>query len=425
MLSFMNAAGKPNAERAEAGWPPVVVAGGFLTGVLLMRNLLRRGLEVYCAEWLREQHCFRSVYGTSFQCPNPDERPADWLEFMIGLSGKIGGRPVLIPAADQYVTAMARFAAELEPHFRFHRDAAAVQALLATKRNQYDLADAHGMPVPRTRFAGSREELAEFAAAARFPCVFKPTHFREWSRLPEGHPFRGVQLTVVHSAEELFEKYQLVAGLNPEVVVQEVIEGPDSDKLVYLSCYASGGRRIGSCLVRELRTSPIYFGSACVVEPIDDPETDRVCDGFLSGIGYAGLCEIELKRDSRDGRVKMIEANPRYSGTSDAAPYAGVDIGWLHYLDLIGQPVSFVGHDGRDFRHVVLTRDFSAFRSYRRAGLLTWREFFRAYRPPVAFFDFDLRDWRVTAGTLNQLFRIVVGPPIRRIFPRKRPRGSS
>ena len=421
----MNAAGKPNAERAEAGWPPVVVAGGFLTGVLLMRNLLRRGLEVYCAEWLREQHCFRSVYGTSFQCPNPDERPADWLEFMIGLSGRIGGRPVLIPAADQYVTAMARFAAELEPHFRFHRDAAAVQALLATKRNQYDLADAHGMPVPRTRFAGSREELAEFAAAARFPCVFKPTHFREWSRLPEGHPFRGVQLTVVHSAEELFEKYQLVAGLNPEVVVQEVIEGPDSDKLVYLSCYASGGRRIGSCLVRELRTSPIHFGSASVVEPIDDPETDRVCDGFLSGIGYAGLCEIELKRDSRDGRVKMIEANPRYSGTSDAAPYAGVDIGWLHYLDLIGRPVSFVGHDGRDFRHVVLTRDFSAFRSYRRAGLLTWREFFRAYRPPVAFFDFDLRDWRVTAGTLNELFRIVVGPPIRRIFPRKRPRGSS
>jgi len=425
MLSFMNAAGKPNAERAEAGWPPVVVAGGFHTGVLLMRNLLRRGLEVYCAEWLREQHCFRSVYGTSFQCPNPDERPADWLEFMIGLSGKIGGRPVLIPAADQYVTAMARFAAELEPHFRFHRDAAAVQALLATKRNQYDLADAHGMPVPRTRFAGSREELAEFAAAARFPCVFKPTHFREWSRLPEGHPFRGVQLTVVHSAEELFEKYQLVAGLNPEVVVQEVIEGPDSDKLVYLSCYASGGRRIGSCLVRELRTSPIHFGSASVVEPIDDPETDRVCDGFLSAIGYAGLCEIELKRDSRDGRVKMIEANPRYSGTSDAAPYAGVDIGWLHYLDLIGRPVSFVGPDGRDFRHVVLTRDFSAFRSYRRAGLVTWREFFRAYRPPVAFFDFDLRDWRVTAGTLNELFRIVVGPPIRRIFPRKRPRGSS
>jgi len=121
-----------------------------------------------------------------------------------------------------------------------------------------------------------------------------------------------------------------------------VIEGPDDAKLVYLSCYSQNGVRLGACLVRELRTDPIYFGSASVVEPIEDPATDALCDGFLRRIGYVGLCEIELKRDSRDQCVKLIEANPRYSVTSDAAPYAGVDLGWLHYLDLIGQPVELV-----------------------------------------------------------------------------------
>jgi predicted ATP-grasp superfamily ATP-dependent carboligase len=171
--------------------------------------------------------------------------------------------------------------------------------------------------------------------------------------------------------------------------------------------------------VRELRTFPIYFGSASVVEPVEDPETDALCDGFLRGIGYSGVCEIELKRDSRDQRVKMIEANPRYSVTADAAPYAGVDLGWLHYLDLIGQPVREVRPTKRDFRHIVLRRDFACFRSYREAGLLSWGELLKSYRPPVGFFDFDLRDWRVTADTVMELAKMVAGPAFRRVFPRR------
>ena len=419
MLSLMRRLTSPNPERAEPGWPPVVVAGGFYTGVDLMRNLIRRGLQVYCVEWLREQPCFRSVYGTSFACPNPDEKPAEWLEFMIGVSAKAGGRPVLIPSADQFVTAIARYAAELEPHFRFCYEGVALQAMLATKERQYDLASEHGLPVPRSRFVTSAANLADFAATARFPCLLKPLHYREWERLPAGNPCRGAKLVLANSAGELVEKYGAVAGFTPGVVVQEVIEGPDTAKLVYLSCYARDGRRIGACMMRELRTSPIRFGSASIVEPVADPEADRLCDNFLRGIGYTGICEIELKRDTRDGRVKMIEANPRYSGTGDAAPYAGVDIGWLHYLDVIGQPVAFVTHHGRGFRHIMLAADIATFPSYHREGLVTWWGFLRSYRPPVAFFDFDLRDWRIAAQTANRVLRNLIGPPIRKIFPKK------
>ena len=47
-----------------------------------------------------------------------------------------------------------------------------------------------------------------------------------------------------------------------------------------------------------------------VTEPVIDEDADRVCDRFLRRIGYVGICEIEMKRDTRDGRVKLIEANP-------------------------------------------------------------------------------------------------------------------
>ena len=203
------------------------------------------------------------------------------------------------------------------------------------------------------------------------------------------------------------------------MVVQEVIEGPDTAKLCYMSCYSRTGVLLGSCLVRQVRTDPIYFGSASVVEPVLDPEAHALSDAFLRGIQYAGLCELELKRDSRDGTLKLLEANPRYSVTSDAAPPAGVDLGWLHYLDLIGFDVQPVRQNSLQYRHIVLRRDFKTFRSYLKAGLLSWGEFFRSYRRPVYFFDFDWRDRRVTWATVVDLVKIILIPYIRRVFPKR------
>ncbi len=416
----MDLKSSPNPSKAQPGWPAAVVMGAYYTGVNLVRYLVRRGVTAYCIDNDRKRQGFRSVYGTTLQCPDPDGQPAEWLAFMLELARKVGGKPVLIPSADAFVSAMARHADELATAYVFCRDSVALQGILATKRRQYDLAVEHGMPVPRTKFAQSPEEVVEFGSGAQFPCVIKPVRSYDWAKVPRSHPLAARKVMVATSVKDLEEKYGIVAGVNPEVVVQEVIEGPDTAKLVYLSCYSTDRRRIARCLLRELRTAPIYNGNASLVEPMEDAETDSVCDRFLQSIGYAGLCEIELKRDSRDGRVKMIEANPRYTGTSDAAPYAGVDLGWLHYLDLIGQRVEMVSQNDRQFRHIVLTWDFSTIGNYRRAGLLTWRELIRSYRPPVAFFDLDLRNWRVAAGTLFTLLKLIVGRPIRRFFSGKR-----
>ena len=408
-----------NPQKAERGWPAVVVAGAFQTGVVLMRNLARRGITAYCIDPNPKQPGFQTIYGTAYQCPHPDDEPAKWLHFMVDLRARIGSKAALIPSSDQFVSAIGYHAAELEKHFLFCQSSAAVQALLATKQRQYEIADKHGLPVPYTRFVQTREEVAAFAAEARFPCILKPLHFREWKRIPSAHPLFEKKLIVADSPEDLRKQYETAAKINPEVVVQEMIEGPDTAKLVYLSCYNRKSEQIASSIVRQLRTDPIYFGSASVVEPVADPETDALCDNFLRSISYVGLCEIELKRDTRDGRIKMIEANPRYSVTADAATYAGVDLGWIHYLDLIGQRVSPVHPESRYFRHIVLFRDFAAARSYRKEGLLTWRDIVRSYRGPVAFFDFDWRDWRVTARTVVQLAKLLVGPTLRRVFPKR------
>jgi len=384
-----------------------------------MRQLRRRGVEVACFDCDPSQPGFRSVYGSAYHCPDPDEHLVEWTDFMIGLARRMGDRPVLIPASDKFVTAMANRAAALAEHFRFASSTATAQALLATKKRQYEAAARHGLDAPRTAWVSSLEEVAAFAAGARFPCLLKPNHFREWERFPPGHPLRFQKTALADSPVELESQYRLAAEETPQLMVQEVIQGPDTAKLVYLACYAQSGERIGACVLRELRATPPHFGSASVVEPVEDREVNRRCDVFLRAIGYTGICEIELKRDCRDSVPRLIEANPRYSVTADAAPYAGTDLGWLHYLDLIGRKVVPVIPPPRDVRHIVLQRDFACFRSYLREGLTTWRDIIRSYRPPVGFFDFDLRDYRVTARHSIDLLKELIGPSIRRVFPRR------
>ena len=408
-----------NPATAQLAWPPVVVGGAFYTGLLLMRNLIGRGVKAVAFDCNPLLPAFHSVYGKTFLCPNPDENPAAWLTFMVDLAKKIGGKPVLIPSSDQFVSAIAAHARELETHFIFCYSGVSLQSALATKESQYALAAEHGMPIPRSQYVTSAQELDRFASGARFPCLIKPLHCREWEKMPPNHPLTGSKLATAASPDELRARYNSVAAYTPELVVQEMIEGPDTAKLVYLSCYSQTGKRIGSCVVRELRTGPILFGSASIVEPVNDPETDALSDHFLQAIGYSGICELEVKRDTRDGTIKLIEANPRYSGTADAAPYAGVDIGWIHYLDLIGIDVQPVRQNSHQYRHICLQRDFSSLRSYRKAGLLSWRQLLHSYRPPAYFYDFDLRDWRVSLATLKEVFKIVVGPYVRRLFPKK------
>jgi predicted ATP-grasp superfamily ATP-dependent carboligase len=224
---------------------------------------------------------------------------------------------------------------------------------------------------------------------------------------------------VVQSPEQLEEVFNACYEASPQLILQELIEGRDTDKYVYMSCYGRHGRRLGSCIVREIRTWPVGFGPATVVEPVRDSEVDAVCDDFLKRAGYIGICEIEVKRDRRDGRVKMIEANPRHSGTGDVAPYMGVELGWLHYLDLIGIELDEVVPSRWGFRHIVLVKDALCIRNLRSARMITWWEALREYAPPVAFYDLDWRDYGVSARNLWQACRVMIGYVARWLFPKK------
>lgn len=406
-----------NPARTAADWPAAVIAGAYRTGVLGVRSLVRHGVRATSFDSNRLYPGFRSIYGHAHACPDPDSDPNGWVDFMIVLSGKMGGKPVLIPSADKFVSAIAAHSSRLAGHY-IMSPGVPRQGLLATKQTQYELAAKHGMPLPHTRFVKSAEEVMSFANQAQFPCLLKPIHFREWQLFPASHPLCDAKIAIAETPTQLLDSWRLASAINPSTIAQEIIQGPDTAKRVYLACYDSGNRRIANAMFRELRCNPMMFGPASVTEPVVDPETDEVCDGFLRRMGYSGICEIEMKRDTRDGRVKLIEVNPRLTGGGDAAPYAGVDLCWIHYLDLIGENPAPVGPDGRDFRHIDLRADVGAIFAYRRARLISWGDVIRSYKSPRAFFDFDIHDWRYSAETIYRMARSALRELVRSLLDR-------
>ena len=88
----------------------------------------------------------------------------------------------------------------------------------------------------------------------------------------------------------------------------------------------------------------------------------------------------------------------------------------IHYLDMIGRDVFPVGPSGRDFRHIVLRSDVGAIIGYRRAGLLSWYDVVRSFRPPLAFFDLDRDDWRYSLETFYIMVRSTIGLLLRSLL---------
>ncbi|HUL03425.1 MAG TPA: hypothetical protein VLV16_09385, partial [Gemmatimonadales bacterium] len=120
------------------------------------------------------------------------------------------------------------------------------------------------------------------------------------------------------------------------------------------------------------------------------------------------------------GRLALIEANPRLTGSGDAAPYDGVDVCWLHYLDLIGKGVTPVVARGGDFRHITLREDARVVLAYKRQKRLSWREILRSYRAPRVYYDFDPGDWRYSMRTVYLVIRALLGYFARSVAGRAR-----
>lgn len=372
---------------ASAGLLPAVVLGlDSITGLQSARILAARGVPVLGIVADRRHWGARTN-----SCTEVVESPLDGpplVSTLLEVGTRLGRPAVLVPCNDPSVATVSA-SRDLLSCFRFVLPPHDVVRMLMDKAAFAAYGAAAGLPVPRTEVLTHRADAERIATGVRYPCLVKPAaKTSTWLANTSAKAF------TVRSPGELLSLYDATVAWAGCLLVQEWVEGPETELYSCNAYFGEGGRPLATFVARKLRQWPPQVGtSASGVECRNDTVRDTTV-ALFSGLGFQGLAYLEMKRDRRTGRHLIIEPNiGRPTGRSAIAEAGGVELLYTAYCDAAGMPLP----QAREQRYtgaawLDLRRDLQAAVVAHRQGTLSMAEWLRWLRGPKAHAIWSARD---------------------------------
>jgi predicted ATP-grasp superfamily ATP-dependent carboligase len=315
-------AGKGTAVVAEVGWA---------NGLAAIRSLGRHGLRVIAVDDAASALGFRSRYAERRLAPDPADDEPGYIAAFKAIAAETDDLLPVFPTHDEHLNALARHTGELGERYRFPFPSWDVLEQIQSKRHQLDTAESIGFPIPRTFHPRSAEEAQAAGAELGFPLIVKPAANVGFRRAHK------VQLFRCENSAELARAYEDAAPFEP--MVQELIPGGPEAMYTLGSYLSADGEALGLFSGRKLRQTRGFTGVARVAEAVWVDEVVEQGLALLRALKFHGLSQVEMIRDPRDGTYKLIEVNPRLWQWHGLAAACGVDLPWIAYRDLVGDPL--------------------------------------------------------------------------------------
>ncbi|HWC18923.1 MAG TPA: hypothetical protein VG498_18070 [Terriglobales bacterium] len=402
----------------DSSVPVVILRSVAYCALGIARSLGRLGVPVYTVEGTTSTPVFHSRYNRGRFVWSIDEKSAaESLEYLEGVSKRVGAYPLLIPTTDYAALFVARHAAHLRQWFRFPEQPAGLVDSLCSKKEMHLLATNLGIPTANTIFPQNRSDVEKFISSAVFPVMLKGI---DGTRLCER---TGKKMFIVHSANELLELYERVEEPDaPNLMLQEYIPGGEDSIWMFNGYFNADSECLVGFTGKKIRQCPAYTGytslGVCLPNDIVNQQTRR----FMKAVAYRGILDIGYRYDARDGRYKVLDVNPRIGATFRLfVGDNGLDVARAFYLDMTGQPVPQTKLcQGRKW--LVEDRDLNSSFRYWRDGKLSvrqWLSSFGGVRETAYFSSDDMRPvltrtWNIFASALRRHFSSRV---IREVIP--------
>lgn len=365
--------GRPLAPPRPTGAAPALVVGGDYQGLGIVRSLARHGVPVDVLDDERSIARFSRYTRQSTRVPGLREEDAIVQALLdVARRGGLEGA-VLYPTREEVVAAVSRHRDVLSEAYRVPTPSWQVVRHLWDKRNTYRLAETLGIPVPRTWYPRTPEDLD--AVECDGPFAVKPAVKEHFVYATGAKAWRA------DGRAELRAKFAAAAALLPEgeVMVQELVPGDGRQQLACCVLFKDGAA-LASMVACRRRQHPAEFGRASTfVETVNVPELEVTAQRLLAAVGYYGLAELEFKLDPRDGVHKLLDVNARTWGYHSLGAAAGVDFPYLLYADQLGRDVTPV-RARTGVRWVRLLTDAPTAAVEVRHGRLGWRGYVRSLR---------------------------------------------
>ena len=349
-------------DKTAASNPPAVILGGTVTALSVARSLTDAGVTVHVLDGRgspvrtsRLRAAFVDVGGDEMQ-----PRMLDWLR-----SGPHGA--VVLACGDEGLELIARHRAELIElgYIPMEADDRVLLAMLDKKRTDA-LAREHGIPAPPVLALRDQADVDAVSGEISYPCVLKPVHSHVFARTK-----LGTKVLIADSPAALQAEFERMSALGVELLVVEVVTGPDDEYVSYYSYLDEHGEPLLHFTKRKIRQHPNRFGTGTYHATTHDQEVAELGLRFFQAVGLRGLGNVEFKRDGRDGQLKLIECNARFTMSNELIRIAGIDLALFSYNRLLGRPTPPVNSYRDDIRLWDPVNDIRAFLDYRRNGELS------------------------------------------------------
>lgn len=352
---------------------PVILLGGRENSVAVARNLGSLGIPIYASgrsgcRVLRSRHCL-----TGYPVPADVPTKEYWRELLLErLLPRLAGA-VVIANCDESLAFLASHHDAVQRHYRVEEFRPELRMAMLDKLETLKLARAAGVPTPQFWEVPEGSDLTALLGEIRLPVMVKPL---DTARFAEQF---GRKLFIVEaSLDEVAEKVEFCRELGHAVMVVEMIPGPDA-LLSSFNTYRTPTGRFLYCYTKQiLRRWPVNRGGATFHQSRWFPETAELGQILFEGIDWQGVGNVEFKRDPRDGMLKIIEVNGRFTAAQRLITEAGAPIDEAVYRHLTGQEVLGFAAYKENLRMWYPLRDFLAFLALRARGELTLTEWLRS-----------------------------------------------
>ena len=264
---------------------------------------------------------------------DPWDEPDALLRLLLAHAADQPERPVLYFQSDEAALFVSQHREQLAEGFRFLiADATTIDDLVDKFRFRA-LADGLGLPVPTSGLLdiGTGPVLA---AGLSFPVVVKPATRGDSRWVDLERDQKALHVADQAALEALWPR---LAAYGAPLLAQQVVPGPETSIESY-HCYVDdAGGVVAEFTGRKLRTRPLHYGHTTALTITDTDDVRDLGRRVVSAVGLTGVAKCDFKRGP-DGRLWLLEVNPRFNLWHHPGAVAGVNLPALVHADLTGTP---------------------------------------------------------------------------------------
>ena len=308
----------------------VLVVGCYVSGLGTIRALAGKNIHIVALYYEKTHFAQTSKYVSEIvHVPHPRLEEEKFIDLLISNSERWKGA-LIIETDDEGVVSISKNKSILEKFYKIATPPWEILRQFIEKKEAFLLSQKCDVPHPTTFLPASMEDIEKVKNEITYPCILKPVR---------GHEFFSkfrIKNFEVPNETELISQFKLCLEADQEVMLQEIIIGPDTNLYKLQAYINSKGEMSAKFFFNKLRQHPPMFGVGRVgISTKRNEEVEILAERLMRKANYKGFFSIEFKKDPKDNQLKLMEVNVRMPRNNMLATTSGVNFPWVIYSDLI------------------------------------------------------------------------------------------